>query len=215
MIGKLARFILVLAAFVLLHGLRMERAAAQQPQTGTICIGTFADSNGNGSREEGETALAGVNVNLSTSGVIILTHITAEDADQHCFENLLPGIYTIRFTDSPTYRATTSNEGTFALEGGQRLTIDAFGAVPIPLGNLRAEVAAQVAAQADDEEPLDSSVRLLLATVGSMMVMIFMIGVGAVIFGLTGNNRRAQKPRRQNVPPPPMTIAPPPGPPAG
>jgi hypothetical protein len=170
---------LLLTALIVLPG----RAAAQQ-QTGALCVATFADSNGNGIREEGETALAGVNVNLSTAGVIILTHITAEGENQHCFENLLPGYYTITFTDSPTYRPTTSNEGTFELAGGQRLTINDFGAVPIPLSNLRAEVAAQIAAASSEDEPLDTSVRLLLATVGSMVVMIFMIGVGAVIMGL-------------------------------
>jgi hypothetical protein len=199
---------LLLTALIVLPG----RAAAQQ-QTGALCVATFADSNGNGIREEGETALPGVNVNLSTAGVIILTHITAEGENQHCFENLLPGYYTITFTDSPTYRPTTSNEGTFELAGGQRLTINDFGAVPIPLSNLRAEVAAQVAAARSEDEPLDTSVRLLLATVGSMVVMIFMIGVGAVIMGLQRGGRDGKRPRQQGTlpPPPPTQIAPPPG----
>jgi hypothetical protein len=68
-----------------------------------------------------------------------------------------------------------------------------------------------VAAEAGSDEPLDSSVRLLLSVVGSMMVMIFMVGVGAVILGLTGNNRRA---REDKAPPPPAQVAPPPGPPS-
>ena len=198
--------LLLTALIILLPG----RAAAQQ--TGALCVATYADSNGNGIREEGESVLAGVNVNLSTAGVIILTHITAEGEDQHCFENLLPGYYTITFTDSPTYRPTTSNEGTFELAGGQTLTINDFGAVPIPLSNLRAEVAAQIAAASSEDEPLDTPVRLLLATVGSMVVMIFMIGVGAVIMGLQSGGRDGKRARQpETLPPPPTQITPPPG----
>lgn len=178
-----------------------------QAETGAICVAAFADSNGNGLRDPDEGALVGVNVNLSTDGAIIATHVTTADAPQYCFESLLPGIYTVTFTDSPTYRATTSNEGTFALDGGQRLTINDFGAAPIPPDALRAEVAAQIAAAEPDEEPLDTSVRLLLSTVGSMVVMIFLIGVGAIIFGLSDSRRK--RPSNWPAPPPPTQIRPP------
>jgi hypothetical protein len=202
----------VAAVIVCLSGLafRVNQAAAQA-QTGAICVATFADMNGNGQRDEGETSLAGVNVNLSTGGVIIATHITAEGEDQYCFENLLRGIYTISFTPSPTYRITTANEGTFALDAGQRLTIDRFGAFPVGTEGLRAEVAAQVAAARGTSKPLQSSTRLLLSTVGSMLVMLFMVGVGAVILGLISGGRRRSRsgPKRQETIPPPAEIRPP------
>lgn len=166
-------------------------AASAQTDTGALCISTFADMNGNGIRETTETPLSGVNVNLATNGMIIATHITDVDEQSYCFENLQPGIYTLTFTDSPTYRTTTSNEGTFALADGQRLTISDFGAVPVPLNRLRAEVAAQVAASQSEDEPLDSSLRLLISTVGAMMIMLFMIGVGAVILGTISGRRRS------------------------
>jgi len=184
----------------------MADRATGQAQTGAICVATFADLNGNGQRDEGESALAGVNVNLSTGGVIIATHITAEGEDQYCFENLLSGIYTVTFTPSPTYRITTANEGTFALDAGQRLTIDRFGAFPVSTESLRAEVAARVAAARGPEKPLSTSTRLLLSTVGSMLVMLFMIGVGAVFLGLISNRH---EPRRRKTVPPPAEIKPP------
>jgi hypothetical protein len=174
-----------------LLGLGFVETSAQT-DSGALCIATFADTNGNGMRDTDETPLPGVNVNLATNGMIIATHVT--DEQNYCFENLQPGIYTLTFTDSPTYRTTTSNEGTFALAAGQRLTISEFGAVPVPLNKLRAEVAAQVAASQSDDEPLDSSLRLLISTVGSMMVMLFMIGVGAVILGTISGRRRKSVP---------------------
>jgi hypothetical protein len=188
----------------------VNRAAAQT-QTGAICVATFADTNGNGQRDEGEPSLDGVNVNLSTGGVIIATHITAEGEDQYCFEHLLRGIYTVTFTPSPTYRITTASEGTFALETGQRLTIDRFGAFPVGMEGLRAEVAAQVAAARGSDKPLETSTRLLLSTVGSMLVMLFMVGVGAVILGLISSGRRTGKsrPRQRRTVPLPSEIKPP------
>ena len=206
----LVRSVWAAAGMACLFGLvfRVDQATAQA-QTGAICVATFADINGNGQRDEGETSLAGVNVNLVTGGVIIATHITAEGEDDYCFENLLRGIYTISFTPSPTYRITTASEGTFALDAGQRLTIDRFGAFPVGTEGLRAEVAAQVAAARGENKPLQSSTRVLLSTVGSMLVMLFMVGVGAVIFGLTGGGRRRSKPRSRDTIRPPAEIKPP------
>ncbi len=171
-----------------------------------ICVAAFADADANGLRGPDEAPLPGVNVNLATDGLIIATHITTAEPEPFCFENLLPGIYTVTFTDNPTYRTTTANQGTFALEAGQRLTINDFGAFPVPLESLRAEVAAQVAAAQEQDEPFDTATRLLLATAGSMMVMIFMIGLGAIILGIT-SGRRA---RRESAPPVPDQLAPPP-----
>jgi hypothetical protein len=182
--------------------------AAAQIETGTICVSAFADANANGAREAGEGPLAGVNVNLATGGVIIATHLTAENEPEYCFENLLRGIYTVSFTDSPLYRITTAREGTFALDAGQRLTLDPFGAFPVGAEGLRAEVVAQAAAAGEDE-PLDTPARLLLATVGATMVMLFMIGLGAVVLGL--RDWRSQRRRAARVPPPPPDLLRPPG----
>lgn len=190
------------------------RHAAAQAETGVICVATFADLNANGLRDVGEGPLAGVNVNLSTGGAIIATHITEEGETEYCFERLLRGVYTVSFTESPLYRITTPREGTFALDAGQRLTIDAFGAFPIGPAGLRAEMIAQAEA-AQTDEPLDTSTRLLLATGGAAVVMMFMVGLGAVTLGLLDWRRqrrqRRQRLRRSPVPPPPIDWLHPPG----
>jgi hypothetical protein len=179
-----------------------------QTETGAICVATFADANADGQRDPGEIALAGVNVNLVTGNAIIATHITEEGETEYCFEKLLAGWYTVVFTDSPLYRPTTAQEGTFEVVGSQRLTVDAFGAFPIPPENLRSEVAAQ---NAKADEPLDEPTRLMLATGGSMMVMLFMVGIGAVILGIlsgrrgtpqTGAQKRKTQEYGQVMPPP-------------
>jgi hypothetical protein len=162
-----------------------------QADTGSICVSTYADSNGNGTRDGGETVLPGVNVQLLTDSVIVATHITSSSEEQACFENLAPGIYTVMFTNSPTFQATTANEGTVELSAGQRLTITGFGAIPIPADEQRARAAAQIVASEPADEPLETSVRLMLATGGSMLMMLFMIGVGAVVFGTMSGRRRS------------------------
>ena len=168
-----------------------------QAAPGAICVATYADTNGNGNYDPDlEGPLVGVNVNLATQGQIIATHISGE-ADEYCFENLQPGVYTVTFAESLTYRPTTANAITFELPPNtERMAITAFGAVPVPVENLRAEAAARSPQAETGEEPLDTSARLLLATTGSMAVMIFMIGVGAVILGTAGGSRR-RRPRGQ------------------
>ncbi len=164
-----------------------------QGDPGAICISTFADLNANGAADDGETVLAGVNANLATGGVIIATHITTAGEEQYCFENLLPGVYTLTFTDSPTYHPTTSTEGTFALSAGQRLGINAFGAVPVAPEDLRSEVVAKVAASEPDESLAPSS-RLVVSGIASMVVMLFMIAVGAVVLGMSSRRKAARRP---------------------
>lgn len=180
----LARLILLAAGLLLWNA---PQPISAQSDTGAICISTFADLNGNGQPDANETILAGVNVNLTTAGTIIATHVTTEGEESYCFENLAVGVYTLTFTDSPTYRTTTANEGTYALEAGQRLTINPFGAVPVPPENLRAVVAAS---HTPAEEPLEQSVRLLMSLAASLIVMLFMIGVGAIILGMLNSKRR-------------------------
>ncbi len=155
-----------------------------QTVTGAICVSTFADWNANGAPDPDEPPLAGVNINLATGGVIIATHITNEGETQYCFENLLRGSYTVTFTDAPTFRMTTPHTGTFALDEGQRLTLDPFGGYPIAPENVRAELLARQTAHQEAAASLSPSVRLLLATVGAALMMLLMIGLGVIILSV-------------------------------
>ena len=66
---------------------------------------------------------------------------------------------------------------------------------------LRAELIARWEAEQPEDAPLDSSTRLFLATVGAVLVMVLLIGIGAVILGLLSFRRGSD-----SVTPPP-TIA--------
>lgn len=201
---SLSRMVVILAAVLVLGGAGWLPAVRAQGDPGAICISTFADLNANGAADDGEAVLAGVNANLATGDAIIATHITTAGEEQYCFENLLPGDYTLTFTESPTYRPTTSAEGTFALAAGQRLGINAFGAAPVSPEDLRSEVMAKVAAS-DPDEPLAPSSRLVVSGIASMVVMLFMIAVGAVVLGMTSRRHKASR----RPPPGPANMAPP------
>lgn len=190
--------------------------ARAQVEVGAICVATFADLNGNGQRDEGETPLAGVMVNLATGGRVIATHVMAEGEAQYCFERLLTGAYTVTFAGSPAYQHTTASEGTFNLDPGQRLTITDFGAAPVAAPDQSAETGAVVleAAPSSAGEPIDPTLRLLISTVAAVSVMVFMIGIGAIVLGARGlrPRRRAQpRPEARDYPPPPAHIEPPRG----
>lgn len=217
--GKLAARLALIALAMTLIWSAMADPARAQVQPGAICVSAFADLNGNGARDEGEAPLAGVTVNLSTGGQIIASHVLAEGEDQHCFESLLTGAYTITFLDSPAFRTTTANEGTFNLDPGQRLTITPFGGAPVAADQTTDQVAAQpartsatVLETAPAQEPIDASLRLVIAAAAALVVMVFMTGVGAIVLSMTSLRPRRDRTRAARGTrhiPPPAHIAPP------
>jgi hypothetical protein len=212
-----ARLRHLLALGVLLAALALSAAPRIGAQTvpGAICVATFTDLNGNSIRDEGEPPLAGVTVNLSTGEQVVATHVMAEGEAQYCFENLAAGTYTITFQNDPAMRSTTANEGTFTLDEGQRLTITDYGAIPATTAqtDLAAETSAVVLETRTDEPALRQPVRLAISAAGAVAVMVFMIGLGAIVLGIRGlgPRRRARPVPRysQNYPPPPRQITPP------
>lgn len=218
-ISARVRHLLALGVLVAALALSAAPPAGAQPIPGAICVATFADLNGNAVREENEPPLAGITVNLSTGGAVIASHVMAEGEPQYCFENLLTGAYTITFVTDPATRSTTANEGTFNLDAGQRLTITDFGAIPASAAPATAqtvssaETSAVVLETTTDEAALRPPVRLAISAAGALAVMIFMIGLGAIVLGARGlRPRRAARPAPrspQDIPPPPSRIAPP------
>ena len=204
---------LALGALVTALALSAAFPARAQTETGAICVATYADLNGNAIREETETPLAGITVNLSTGGEVIATHVMAEGEAQYCFENLLTGAYTITFVDDPAFRSTTANEGTFNLDPGQRLTITDYGAIPLTTAEDQpAQTSATVLETTPDDEELQPTARLIISAIASIGVMIFMIGVGAIVLSMRMRQRRDPRRARrypQGYPPPPTRIRPP------
>lgn len=179
----MTRSVIILSLFslsLLLLGGTLPLSAQDAAPTGTgICIRSFEDRNGNAVLDTDEPPLPGISVNLATADdVIIATHITGNQTDPYCFQNLNPGTYTVIFADSANHTATTQNRGTLDLSAGQQPRVS-FGAQPQePLPLLDA------APTSDSGTQISTSSRILLGLLGAVIVMVFMIGLGAVIISL-------------------------------
>jgi hypothetical protein len=148
-----------------------------QESSSAICVLAFEDANENGLRDTGELPLPGVAVNIAiNTDVIVASHVTTDQNDHFCFEGLASGVYNLYFVDSPNHRATTQNSAALAL-GAERIKVD-FGAVP--LSPFADEPTATTTA-VDTTDELALSTRLLIAALGTVLVMIFMLGLGVMI----------------------------------
>ncbi len=83
---------------------------------GSIAGAVFADTNGDGLREEGEAGLAGVNIRLS-GGNLSRSTTTSEDGTYQ-FPDLPPGNYRVEETDPTGFVSTTPNARAVALRTG-------------------------------------------------------------------------------------------------
>jgi hypothetical protein len=147
-----------------------------------VCVLAYEDVNENSARESGELPLPGINVTLAVeTDVIVQRYITTQDNSPFCFEGLTPGVsYTLYFDESANHRATTKNiSDPFALDAGARVRVE-FGAVSesallAPDSPEAIEQANSVGGQ------LETTNRLLVAALGSVIMMIFMFGFGIVL----------------------------------
>jgi LysM repeat protein len=97
---------------------------------GTICVYLYNDINGNAIAETGETSLANGEVSVtSTAGDYSKTAPTTADDLPVCFENINEGSYTVSVAIPDGYNATTTQNYSVQLKGGDTSTID-FGAQP-------------------------------------------------------------------------------------
>src|SRR5574341_768663 len=154
-------------------------AFSANAQGNAICVFAFQDTNENGVRNDDEGALPGINVNLAIeTDIIIATAITTQEDEPYCFENLVPGVYNIYFPDSPNHRATTQSSAAMEIHAGQHIRVE-FGAQPEEPIRLQNDPAMPNNPTANTR--LTTTTRILLALLGTIIVMIFMIGFGAVV----------------------------------
>lgn len=155
---------------------------AQNSPGNQICILVFRDENTNGQRESSEGLIRGIDVNLTVDSVITDTLVTSTDQEYTCFDDLSTSTYSVIIPD--TLRHVLSNENIFEhtfTDTGQRVTVE-FGAVLLDPFSADAEL--QNFGRSDDEFTLDDQSRLLLAIFGAGMVILFMIGFGAILLSI-------------------------------
>lgn len=148
--------------------------AAAQPtaaaETGTLCAKIYEDLNGNALREEGESAVAGGSLTLidAASGAPVQAYTTQAGEDQHCFEGIAPGVYTLAAAPPAGYNATTS--------ANMRLEVQPSASVNIEFGAQKGSGGTPTAA-ADEGDG-----RLRVALFGAAGIMLILLAAGIAGF---------------------------------
>jgi LysM repeat protein len=103
--------------------------ATPLPGKATVCVVLFEDTNGNGSLEDAENALAGGAVSLvNRSGSVSLTGSTLDSiAKPLCFADITEGEYSVSIAAPQGYNPTTLTSRSLTLQRGDTSTLD-FGA---------------------------------------------------------------------------------------
>lgn len=95
---------------------------------GVICIQLFADTNGNGMKEDSDPPIAGGAVSINDRlGKTSKTGLTVDTVEPLCFEDIPQGEYNISMAAPDGYNATTDMKATLGLRGGDTAILD-FGA---------------------------------------------------------------------------------------
>jgi hypothetical protein len=155
---------------------------AQNSPANQICILVFRDENTNGNREGTEGLIRGIDVNLTLSDVIVDTLITSTEQEFTCFTDLAANAYRVIIPDTPRHLLINTNDFPYTFTGtGGRITVE-FGAVLLdPFSD---DARLDNFGRSDDQFNLDDQSRLLLAIFGAGMVILFMVGFGAILLSI-------------------------------
>jgi hypothetical protein len=116
----------------------------EQPTTGSVCVSAFDDTSGDGRYDTGsEPLLTGAALTLSRAGTTVSTYLSDGTTEMHCFEELEPDTYQIRFFPPADYRPTTQDNGWIAVAAGATMPVS-FGAQFDPLPTTDGEEVAAV-----------------------------------------------------------------------
>lgn len=162
------------------YGAVSSRPAAQ-PLGNQICVVVFEDINANGLRDEDEALIEGIDVQLTTSGVIIDTFITT-DNDFSCFSGLPAGEYRVGVPPSPRHQMTTQADFAPTFIGVGTDVKAEFGAQRV--NPFTADALLPNLPSKSGKIELDREMRLLLATFGATLVLLLMMGIGSIIIWL-------------------------------
>jgi hypothetical protein len=154
-----------------------------------ICVLVYHDRNSNGVRDGGEAPLSNINVNLqdlstvteNQPAVIIRTLVTQDDFA--CFTALPEGTYRVYIPASANHVLTSSGDSSPSFTGQSVPLCYEFGAQPLDPLNTEATLPNYSGTQDEDIE-LNDDTRLLLAILGAVMVILFMLGVGTILFAI-------------------------------
>lgn len=93
--------------------------------TAKLCVQAFDDTNADGLLTTGEQSVAGVQFTVanSQSGEQVSTYTADGSAAPHCFDNLVPGTYSVAVQPAPNTVATSDKRWSVSLTGGSTVNI--------------------------------------------------------------------------------------------
>ncbi len=99
--------------------------ATPEVVTAKLCVQAFDDTNADGLLTSGEQAVAGVQftVSNSQSGEQVSTYTADGSSTPHCFDNLVPGTYSVAVQPAPNTVATSDKRWSVSLTGGSTVNI--------------------------------------------------------------------------------------------
>lgn len=213
--------ILVIALLIVAGGVWSVGA---QTSGGQFCVRSFEDSNGNGVLDpENERLLTqGINIELlaASSNVVIGSALLADSPNASsgivCFQNLPDGEYTVMMT-SAEYQATTPAMFSAFVGSAAIPTVIEFGAQRI-VGEVAqggTSLSFQERMANMSEEELQALIlRVAISLAGAVLVMIFVLIIGFVIYYLRLRSRPlspvAYNPASVQAAPPDAAYSPPP-----
>jgi uncharacterized protein (DUF2141 family) len=156
--------------------------------SGQLCVRAFDDRDGNGKLDPGEPLLTrGVSVNLlNPQGVTIASAVldNSPTAAQGvvCFQGLTAGQYSVQVS-SADYTATTSDLVTTTIADGGVPTVVEFG-------GRSAAASAPAASEAPVESQRDLIVRIIVSSLGTLLVVSGMLVLGFIVYWAMFRNRR-------------------------
>jgi hypothetical protein len=145
----------------------LRPSVAQSTTTGSVCAIAFDDANKNSAHDAGEAVALGVNESLLVKGNIVIANHISDGQGQYCFNNLLPGQYTLTFA-SPLIDPTTVTSFTVGVNAGDQVVRE-FGST------VRAMTVSTNAAITPPK--MTQPVRIALASAGAILAMLFMVGL--------------------------------------
>ncbi len=98
----------------------------EPPQGGVICVNAFADSNGNGVRDEGEGYMAGVTFTVAQGQQVTSTGVSNGSTSPICFPTIPAGTYIVAQQPPRNVEMTTAQSATVDVTDGSTISLE-FG----------------------------------------------------------------------------------------
>lgn len=152
---------------------------------GTICVGTFQDTNADGQRNDGEPLTANAAIAIARAGTTISTYITDGESEPFCFELAQADSYQLQLYPPAGFSATTEDNWAVSIANGESYTV-LFGlreeSAVADTSSTSTTAASEAAAPAEEaaapaSSGLPGNLGLIILGVAAVLVVLAVVGV--------------------------------------